>query len=227
MNSLILETSQVWTGLPELLRVLLLVPGGLLLAIVLRLLVSSILGMLRFDQLCGGTAFGEFLRKGKVSYTPSKLAGLLSFWVCLAVVSVEAVRLLDPELSAALSSRLHGSAPGLFAALLLLFFGLSLMVFLCNLAGTILANAGFAHADSAARILKYFGVMVVIVVALEQVSIGGTLLGPLVLILFASLSFSVALAFGLGCKDIARDFALRAIAAMREKQRAPKADLEG
>jgi len=227
MNAYFLETSEAWQALPELLRVIILVPLGIMLAFLLRVVVAAGLGMFRFDRLCGGTSFGEFLRKGKVSYTPSRLAGLLVFWVCLGWVAVEAVRLLDPELLATLASRLHGSAPGLLAALLLLSLGLVLMVFLCNLAGTILANAGFAHADAATRILKYFGVIVVIVVALEQVSIGGTLLGPLVLILFASLSFSVALAFGLGCKDIARDLALRIIATLREKQRAPKADLEG
>jgi hypothetical protein len=224
---MIAQFDTYWRSLPELVRALILLPGGPVLAILARLFVSSALGLLQLDRLSAGTVLGEFLRKGRVAYTPSRLLGFAAFWICLGWVELEVVRLLDPELASALGQRLHDTTPGLIAALLLFVLGLFLIVFLANLAGTIMVNAGFALADSVTRLLKFLGVLVVVVVALEQVSIGGTLLGPLVLILFASLSFGVALAFGLGCKDIARDAALRAIAALREKQRAPRADLEG
>jgi hypothetical protein len=47
-------------------------------------------------------------------------------------------------------------------------------------------------------------------------------------ILFAALVFGLALAFGLGCKDIARDAAMRFLQNLREKRRTDeRADLEG
>jgi hypothetical protein len=47
-------------------------------------------------------------------------------------------------------------------------------------------------------------------------------------LLFGAVVFGLALAFGLGCKDMARDAATRIVQNLREKRRADgRADLEG
>jgi hypothetical protein len=61
-----------------------------------------------------------------------------------------------------------------------------------------------------------------------QVDLGRTLINSMVQILFAAVAFGLALAFGLGCKEIARDAATRWPQNLREKRRSDgRSDLEG
>jgi hypothetical protein len=70
--------------------------------------------------------------------------------------------------------------------------------------------------------------VLVLSLALEQLNLSRSLLTSLFQILFAAAAFGTALAFGLGCKDIARDAMLRFLRNLREKERAEKgSDLEG
>jgi len=227
MEKIITFIYEAWVGLPSWLQAFPILLLGLVMAMLLRLLVSGVLTLVQFDKIGGRAGISEFLRKGKVNYTPSKLIGLFVFWLVLGVVVLKVVRLLDMELATDLSKRIQETIPGLIAASLLCVLGLVLVLFIGNLIGTIMSNAGFMHGDSIARVIKWLGGLVVLAIAMEQVSVGRTLLSPLIQIFFAALAFGVALAFGLGCKDLARDLAARTIAAMRERNRASKTDLEG
>ena len=54
------------------------------------------------------------------------------------------------------------------------------------------------------------------------------MISTLIQILFAAIVFGAALAFGLGCKDLARDAFTRVLQSLREKKRTDgRADLEG
>jgi hypothetical protein len=68
----------------------------------------------------------------------------------------------------------------------------------------------------------------VLSLALDQLNLSRSLITTLFQILFAAAAFAAALAFGLGCKDLARDAMQRLLRNLREKERAEKgSDLEG
>ena len=76
--------------------------------------------------------------------------------------------------------------------------------------------------------VKIAGYILVAGLALTQVDLGRTLISTMVQILFAAVAFGLALAFGLGCKDLARDAASRWLQNLREKRRSDgRSDLEG
>lgn len=227
LDTVLENTTGLWARLPEGLQALLMIFGGWMLALAVKHLCSSLLSLARFDRAWETTGVKEFLRKGKVSYTPSRLAGLLIFWAVLGTAVAKASQKLNLDITRTLQAHLAETLPMLFATSLYAVLGLVLVIFLANVVGTLLNNAGFAHGDLVARVIKWAGVLVICSLALEQLNFGRTLLSPLLLIAFGATAFGAALAFGLGCKDLARESVVRLLAKLRERQRAAaKTDME-
>jgi hypothetical protein len=228
MENIINVLLETWKSIPTWVQALPLLFGGWLLATVLRLLVSGLLGLIGLDRAGERSGINEFLRKGMVNYMPSKLGGVMVFWIVLGGVFVKVAQMLDVGIVKVLSTRLGEVIPGIIVATLIGILGIVIVAFLGNFTSTLARNAGFPHANLVGRVIKWVGTILVCLIAFEQVSIGKTLLSPLVQILVGAVAFGTALAFGLGCKDLARDFALRLLAALRERNRAAtKSDLEG
>ena len=76
--------------------------------------------------------------------------------------------------------------------------------------------------------MKIAGYVLVVGIALEQIDLSRTMISAMLQILFAAVVFGLALAFGLGCKDLARDAAARFLQTLRERRRSDgRPDLEG
>jgi hypothetical protein len=222
MDNIINALLETWKSVPTWVKALPLLFGGWLLATALRLLVSGLLSLIGLDRVGERAGINEFLRKGMVNYMPSKLGGMLIFWLVLGGVFVNVAQMLDVGIVMVLSRRLGEIIPEIGI------LGIVIVAFLGNFIRTLVRNAGFPHADLVGRAIKWIGTILVCLIAFEQVSIGKTLLSPLVEIMVGAVAFGTALAFGLGCKDLAREFALRLLTALRERNRAAtKSDLEG
>ncbi|MBI4976898.1 MAG: hypothetical protein HZC28_05415 [Spirochaetes bacterium] len=201
---------------------------GWLLAIVVRLVLSRFLetkGFIIFFQRVG---FSEFLRKGQVAYTPGRLVALLCYWVIILAALGVAAKLSGIQIIAILFRHIENIIPGVLTSLLFGVFGYILITFAANFVMTLAKNAALAHAELIARIVKWAGIIFVVGVAVEQLNIKTTIIGATFQIVIAAIAFGMALAFGLGCKDIARSAAERFMHNLREKDRAKRdADLEG
>lgn len=202
--------------------------GGWLSAFLLRLILSWFLGLVRFNTACDRVGISEFLRKGQVKYPPSQLVGIIAYWTVLLVALFQIARILDIKMVTTFSDRLASVVPGLLAAVFIGIVGLVVISFIGNFVMTVARTAGFPHAALLARVVKIAGSILVLGLALEQIDLSRTMISSMVQILFAALVFGLALAFGLGCKDMARDAATRFLQNLREKRRTDgRADLEG
>ncbi len=83
---------------------------------------------------------------------------------------------------------------------------------------TIAQNAATPHAALLSRGVKIAGTILVLGLALAQVDLSGRMISALFQILFAAIVFALALAFGLGCKELARDAVAKIIQNLREKR---------
>ncbi len=210
------------------LTALLVLFGGWLAAFLLRLILSWFLGLVRFNKACDRVGISEFLRKGQVTYPPSRLVGIIAYWTVILVALFQIARILDIKMVTTFSDRLSAIVPGLLAAVFIGIIGLVVISFIGNFVMTVARTAGFAHAALLARVVKIAGYILVLGLALEQIDLSRTMISSMVQILFAALVFGLALAFGLGCKDMARDAATRFLQNLREKRRTDgRADLEG
>jgi len=227
MNDVLVTVGTVWNDLPLGVSAAITLVGGFLASTLARILTGALLRLLRFDKVGEKAGLGEFLRKGGVTYTPSKLVSVAVFWVLMVAVLVYLSRLLDIQVVNSFTERVAETVPGLLAALMILGIGILFVAFVSNFVRTILRNAGSHHADLIAKAAKYFGVGLILLIALEELNVGKTILNTIVLIVTATVGLAVALAFGLGCKDLAREWFQRFLAELREKKRSSgKLDME-
>jgi hypothetical protein len=214
--------------LPLYVTVLLLLMIGTGAAFLSRLLLSRILPVLRFNRFCERAGFSDFLKKGEVGYTPSQLTGVGAFWGILFATFLYVAHLLDLGVYETFVRQVASRLPRLGAALLILGIGFLSVSFLGNFVRTVARNAGIAYASLASRVTKWLGWTFVLLIALEQIQLGTGLVGTTFLILMTALALASALAFGIGCKDMARETMEKFLANLREKHRdRGDSDLEG
>jgi hypothetical protein len=217
-----------WSALPGIAQAIIILFSGLFVAKLTGVCFRGILRLIRFDKFCSRVGFTEFLRKGGTHYTPVGLVSTLVFWVIALLVFMNVSRLLDLYVITEVYESFSRIIPGLIAAVLVLITGWALFEFSANFAVTVARNAGFLHAEIIGQIIRYLGLILVIIIAVGQVEIGTGVLGTMLLVLFSAVCFGAALAFGLGCKDIAHDIALNLLENLRERSRQGKSgDLEG
>ncbi|MDX9827519.1 MAG: hypothetical protein RBT73_07200 [Spirochaetia bacterium] len=201
---------------------------GWLVAILARLLIPKLLGLLRFDRLSEKTGIASFLRKGNVHHSPSRLIGYLVYWFLMIIVLSNTVARLDKGAANSLSAWMRSALPNLLATLITVIIGFVVVTFLSNFIVTIARNAAVHSPDMIGRIIKYLGYFVVATMALEQLGLGQTIISTIFIILFAAIALGIGLAFGLGCKDMAKKAFEDFLKNLREKQRVGQGtDLEG
>jgi hypothetical protein len=90
-------------------------------------------------------------------------------------------------------------------ALLILAFGAYFARFIGNAIGAYFRNVRLQDADLLGKLAQYAIVTFVVLIALDQVNIGGDIIRQTFLIVLAGVVFALALAFGLGGKDWAAE----------------------
>jgi hypothetical protein len=228
MNELLSSVGTIWSSLPPFAAALIVLVFGWLAAAAIRFLVSKFFLVIRFDKLSAKTGLSEFLRKGNAKYSPSRLVGVIAYWIALLAVFLSIARILDLGIYVAISGKLVQALPNLIAGALVGIVGSLIVAFLANVVETIALNASFSHARILSRAIKWLGIVIVLTVALEQAGLGKSIVEYIFQILLGSAAFGAALAFGLGCKDMARESLQRLIRNLREKERVSRgSDLEG
>jgi xanthine/uracil/vitamin C permease (AzgA family) len=214
--------------LPDWFLALIVVLVGWLFAFVARFGAARILTALHFNQLCERTGTCEFLRKGEVGFSAAQLVGRGIYWLVLVAVLLEAARLLDIGVVTEFRRRVVSSLPAILSAVMVFVVGLILVAFLAGFVRTVTRNAGSPYANLWSRMTRWVGLVLVLAIALEQAEIRGSILAGVIQILFGAFAFGAALAFGLGCKDMARNAMEKLITDVKERHRdISKSDMEG
>ena len=134
--------------------------------------------------------------------TPSDVLGLLFFWtifVIFASLGIDALGVVGA------TAMLLGFLPAVFAAVLILLVGWLVANFLSQ--GLLIAavNAGLPEARLLARAVHWGVLLFAIATALTQLGIGKEMVLVAFGITFGGLVFALALAFGLGGRNVARE----------------------
>jgi hypothetical protein len=228
MGEIVDRLVSIWDSFPPSLKAAIVLVVGWPAAFVVRFVISRLLMLVRFDKLGKRAGLSEFLRKGHVKYSPSQLAGVIAYWMALLSVFLLVARILDVEIYRALSGKLVQALPNMFSGVLVAVVGYLVVSFIANFILTIALNASMKSANLLSKTIKWLGVIVVVTMALEQIGLGRSLVEFIFQVLLGSLVFGTALAFGLGCKDMAKDFLQKVIRNLHEQERgAGKQDLEG
>ena len=205
-NAILLEPLRNFIGqlvgfLPNLLAVAAILLGGWIVAKVIQGVLGRVLRAVKADTLAEKVQLAEMLVRGGIERTFSELVGVLAYWLVMLVVLVAALNALQLTATAELLEGFVGFLPSIVTAVLVLILGILAAGFLAATVRTIATNAGIAQAQILGKSMQSIAIIFAVVVALQQLQI--QFVGDAFLIILGAISFGAALAFGLGCRDLA------------------------
>lgn len=191
--------------LPRLLVMLVIVGVGLLIAYLLKTMLRALLRITRLDRLSEEAGASRFLRMAALPSMTELLSRSL-FWVTwcgfiLIGISVLGVAGLQEQIS-----RLFLLLPSIFVAILILFLGLVTANFFSRAALLAAVNAGYPSPKLVSWSIRFAIWALAISMALEQVGVARQTVIAAFSIVFGAFMLGLAIAFGLGGRELARDF---------------------
>lgn len=193
--------AQVGHFLPRIALAVVVLVAGWLLAKVLRFAVEKALRAVNFNVLAERSGMDGFLRQGGIESDTTGLFGLLMYWLTILAALVIAFNMLGLTYITDLLGRVVLFVPRVAVALLILAFGAYFARFVGTAVITYCRNVGMQDADILGKVAQYAIMVFVVLIALDQVSVGGDIVRQSFLIILAGVVFALALAFGLGGRE--------------------------
>lgn len=189
---------QIGAFLPRLAIALLVLVVGFLIAKAARFAVQKGLRAINFHILTQRAGLDNFLAQGGTHIDSIGLLGLLSYWVVILAALIVAFSGLGLTHVTDLLSRVMLFVPKVIVALLVLAFGSYFARFVANAVATYCVGVGIRDSDMLARLARYAIMAFVVIIALDQMDVGGSIVRDSFLLLLGGLVLALALAFGLG-----------------------------
>jgi hypothetical protein len=197
---------QILQFLPNFLAALLLLIVGIVISWLLRVISARIFRTLKLDRFSESLGLKDILHKGGIKEPLSELLSRIIGWTTIITFTIISLRALEILAVEGLLERFLLYLPNVFAAALLLFFGYLLSNFLGRAALIAAVNAGIKVSGLIGRLVKLTVFILSVTMSLEQLGIGSSTIVVAFAIVFGGVIFALALALGLGGRDIAREF---------------------
>jgi hypothetical protein len=190
--------------LPNLLTGIIVFILGLLLAWLVKILVVRIIRLLKLDSAFARSGVADALQKMAVKDTPAKLIGRMFFWLVAIIFFVLSLSVMKVPVIDQLLEKFLLYLPNIFVALIILAIGYFLSNFLGRAALIASVNAGVKISSLLSKGVKTVIMLFAFAMSLEQLGIGRSTVIAAFTVVFGGVVLALALAFGLGGKDLAR-----------------------
>lgn len=191
---------------PVLVIVIVTLMVGGFIAFLSRWFTYRLLHVARFDQMVQKTGFSSMIERTGVFRSPSDLGARFVQALVWLFVVLFALNAADTPASVDLVRRTVDYIPNLIAAGLVLLLGVVVSRMVARSALLAAVNAQWPAARLIAGGVRVLLMTLAVVIALEQLHIGSVPLLVAFAIVFAGIVFALAIAFGLGARDMARQW---------------------
>ncbi|MGA7921173.1 MAG: hypothetical protein WCA38_16045 [Candidatus Acidiferrales bacterium] len=189
--------------LPRLVAMVLIILVGLIVALLLKRILGLILRFTQLNRLSEESGASQVLRNAALP-TITDLLTRSVFWVTWLAFTLVGISILGiPELHEQIS-HLFQLLPEIFVAILILFVGVLAANFLSRAALLAAVNAGFKSPRVWSGSTRFVILILAISMALEQIGLANQTVISAFSIVFGALMFALAIAFGIGGRDLAR-----------------------
>ena len=201
---------------PRLVAASIIFSGGFLIATLVRRVVRRVLGWAHFVRLSLRTGASEMLRIAEMP-TAEVLVAKIVFWIVWIGFIVSAVDTLQFTPFQGLVGEFYRFVPRFILALLVLALGFLVGNFLWR--ATLLAsvNAGLPGARLLSGALRVLVIAIGAVMALEQLGLATGVALTAFAITFGALMLGLAIAFGLGGRDAAKELIEQQMRAKKQR----------
>ncbi len=204
--------------LPRLIVMLIIAFIGWVIAYLLKVLVRSVLRLTRFSKLSENSGATQLLNQAALP-SSTELLSRFVFWVAWVGFILLGVSVLGIVGLQEYISRFFLFLPRLFVALVILFFGLLAANFVSRAALLAAVNANF-------RSSRLLSISIRIIISIFALSMAFEVLGvaeeTMLLAFgtaFGAVMFGLAIAFGIGGKDLAREFLEKRLVTRRKEEK--------
>jgi hypothetical protein len=196
-------TTKIGAFLPDLLAAIVIVILGWVLCNIIKRVVVRILRLCHFDTLAERAGIKPVLERGGINQSASDILGLLIFWFLFLIVIVATLETLNLSGATDTLNTIYLYIPKIVAALIMLILGLYFANFLETITRTSCANAGLQQAASIGRAAYIATTVFVVAGILEILDIASEIVIWAFILIFGAVCLALALAFGLGGRDVA------------------------
>ncbi|MGD9951783.1 MAG: hypothetical protein AB7S87_04270 [Burkholderiales bacterium] len=190
--------TQVGVFLPKLALALVVLIAGWLLARLARFAVARGLRAINFNVLTERAGMDGFLKQGGIDRDTTDIFAILVYWLVILLALVIAFNGLGLAYITDLLGQVVRFVPKVIVALLIIAFGGYFALFVGGTVSTYCRNVGVKDGELLGKLAQYAIIAFVVLMALDQVEIGGNVVRHSFLILLGGLVLGLALAFGLG-----------------------------
>jgi len=190
---------------------------GWIVAKLIQSFIVKVLKAIRVDSIAEQIKISDFLSKGGIKHTLSEILGMIVYWVIILGVLISSLNILALTGVSSFLDKIVGFIPNVIGALIILILGIFISVFVASVIRTAAANLGLSQANMLSKIGQIAIIVFAILITLDQLKIGAVLVSAMNIVL-ATLGLALALAFGLGCRDIAARFVSEMIEKLKSKK---------
>ncbi len=191
--------------IPRFINGLIILIIGYLISILVRWIVKFVLRSIRLDQLAERAGIRTILNGlGVKSPLPELFAQIVFFFLILSFATA-AVRLMGLVAVAELLESVLRFIPKAISAALLIIFGSMLARFLGNTISAVAESVNINYGNALGKIIEYTIVTFAAVLAISTLGVDTTLLTSSLTIIVAAVGLAIALTFGLGSREAAKN----------------------
>lgn len=210
--------AQIGQFLINMLLVVIILIIGWIISNLIKTVVTKVLRALKVDEISDRIELDNLLAKGGIKYSFSELLGIIIYWLAILITVVVAINAIGLTMAAELLNKFILYVPNVIAAIFILILGMFMAVILKNIVQTAAVNAGISQVNILTKVVEVLVIVFAIAIALEQLNIGAKVIQLLIGIVLGSIGLAGALAFGLGCKDIAAKYTAELIEKLKTKK---------
>lgn len=204
-SSLDLAWFQISPLVINLLSALLLILIGCLAAKGLGMLTTLVFKTLQIDKGADKLGLHKILEKGEIKRSVSDLLGDMVYWLTVFVVIAGVAGIFGLAVAPMLS-RVFTYMGAVLLAAILLGLGLFLATLISGIVRLVTVNLGLQGAKTASRLMYYIVIIFTFIIVLAELGINPEVFVPQIGVIIGAFGLAAAIAFGLGCKDMAADF---------------------
>jgi hypothetical protein len=197
---------KVITFLPNLLAMITILIIGFLIAWIVKKLIFRFLKAIQFDKVSERWGLVEVLSKGGLTYSPASLLSRFFYWIIVLITLIMGINALDVPATQNFIAQFFNYLPHLFAAIFILIVGYLIAIFLGQAALIAAVNAQMESAKLLSRSVRWFIVILSLTMALYHLGIAEKVIIAAFSIVFGGIVLALAIAFGWGGRDFAKDF---------------------
>ncbi len=199
--------------IPQLIGAVIILIVGYIIAKVLQAIVTRVLRGVGFENWMERGGVKQFFDRAGTRQTPSGVLGKVVFWFVFIIAITMAADALGIQQISGFLNQLIAFIPSIFVAILILFLAALLANFLSGIV------RGATGSGILASVVQYGIIVYAVFTALTQLGIAVELTAPTFLILLGAVALALAIAFGLGGREVAQEILEKAYRHRGEVQR--------